>query len=266
MNAKTEKKTKDQKDQMTADLVSKMTPHQKLEFVFSLIATSDKKLPMEDGRLYMMVQERIRLFRLVFGFNVRIDSFPKEINAQHALFECQLWIRVEDGEKGTWEFVQRSHAYQEKNSSVINMTSYVENAETSAIGRCLSFMGASGGDSISSAEDLVLALEDAKAPKQTNTTKGQNSGTRIQRATPASSVNRSAGKAPEKVVPISKETLEAIEAYLSKSNNKALRAITINSLKRLDGGAVTRFEEITETEGQGVLKKFELLEEDPELL
>jgi hypothetical protein len=51
------------------------------------------------------------------------------------------------------------HAFENKNSSNINKTSYVENCETSAIGRALGVLGYGIENSIASAEEVNQAIE-----------------------------------------------------------------------------------------------------------
>jgi len=51
----------------------------------------------------------------------------------------------------------RGHAFEKINSNYINETSHVENAETSAVGRCLAFLGY-GGHEIASADELANAI------------------------------------------------------------------------------------------------------------
>jgi len=57
------------------------------------------------------------------------------------------------------------HAEEFRNSSFINKTSALENASTSALGRCLAAFGLSGSE-FASAEELVNALNNQGATKQ----------------------------------------------------------------------------------------------------
>ena len=60
------------------------------------------------------------------------------------------------------------HAHEDRNSSSINKTSYIENCETSAIGRALGALGIGSDEFISSAEELNNALEAQEVIKQTD--------------------------------------------------------------------------------------------------
>lgn len=50
------------------------------------------------------------------------------------------------------------HAYEKETSSYINKTSYIENCETSAVGRALGFCGIGIDSSIASAEEVANAI------------------------------------------------------------------------------------------------------------
>lgn len=50
------------------------------------------------------------------------------------------------------------HAYEREGSSQINGTSFVENCETSAVGRALGMLGIGSADTLASAEEMVNAL------------------------------------------------------------------------------------------------------------
>ena len=72
-------------------------------------------------------------------------------------------IRNKDG-----NIVSTGYAQEEKTTSFVNETSFVENCETSAVGRALGFLGLGIKDSIASADELVVAIsKQKKATKQT---------------------------------------------------------------------------------------------------
>jgi len=66
-------------------------------------------------------------------------------------------IRNKDG-----NIVSTGYAQEEKTSSFVNETSFVENCETSAVGRALGFLGIGIKDSIASADELVVAISNQK--------------------------------------------------------------------------------------------------------
>lgn len=60
------------------------------------------------------------------------------------------------------------HAYEIQNSSMINKTSYIECAETSAVGRALAFLGFAGVE-IASADEVANAIkQQSQAPAPVN--------------------------------------------------------------------------------------------------
>ena len=57
------------------------------------------------------------------------------------------------------------HAYEKESSSFINKTSYIENCETSAVGRALGMCGFGIDTSVCSAEELTNAINNQKSPQ-----------------------------------------------------------------------------------------------------
>ena len=66
-------------------------------------------------------------------------------------------IRNKDG-----NVVSSGYAQEEKATGFVNETSFVENCETSAVGRALGFLGIGIKDSIASADELVIAISKQK--------------------------------------------------------------------------------------------------------
>lgn len=60
------------------------------------------------------------------------------------------------------------HAFELRSASPVNKTSYLENCETSAVGRALAFLGIGSNGSIASAEEVSAAIEQqtAKEPSK----------------------------------------------------------------------------------------------------
>lgn len=57
------------------------------------------------------------------------------------------------------------HAFETKSASMVNKTSYVENCETSAIGRALGILGIGITESLASAEEVEAAISQQQASK-----------------------------------------------------------------------------------------------------
>lgn len=146
---------------------SKMTPNQKLEKVKELVETSrDGVIIMEDGKAYTKVSERVKRIRQVFGFDIKIVSNVLDFEANRVRVEAQIWIK--QGEE--WELVQTANAYEEKNTSVLNKTSYVEIAETSAVGRALGFLGLFG-DEFASVDEVYSSINNSNSNNSGNVVK-----------------------------------------------------------------------------------------------
>ena len=109
------------------------------------------------GKQYVEVNERIKFFRQekkYDGWGIRTE-FPIIDDTQCL---CLCTITTPDG-----NVVAQGHAHEEKGSSNINKTSYVENCETSAIGRALGILGIGIDTSVASANEV----QDAIAKQQT---------------------------------------------------------------------------------------------------
>lgn len=122
------------------------------------------------GRDYVMVNQRVKAFRMVYP-----DGFIRTsiINWENGVivFKASCGYHSEDGR----EFiVGEGTAYEKENSTFINKTSYIENCETSAVGRALGMAGFGIDASMASAEEMQNALLNQKkqsAPaKQTKQT------------------------------------------------------------------------------------------------
>jgi hypothetical protein len=99
---------------------------------------------------YVEVHERIRGFREMYP----TGSIMTEILTHQdgvVLFKA---VVVVDG-----QIVATGHAYEKEGSTFINKTSYVENCETSAIGRALGAFGIGIDTSVASAEEVANAIK-----------------------------------------------------------------------------------------------------------
>jgi len=108
------------------------------------------------GKQYVEVNERIKFFRQENQYkNWGIHTDFPLLDSEQALCRCS--IVTPDG-----VVVAQGHAHEERSSSNINKTSYVENCETSAIGRALGILGIGIDTSVASANEV----EDAIAKQQ----------------------------------------------------------------------------------------------------
>lgn len=103
------------------------------------------------GKNYVMVNERITYFRE----NFKGWSLTSEI-VNLTEDSCIIKAIVID-DKGVVRAT--GYAQEDKTSSIINKTSFVENCETSAWGRALGCLGIGIQDSIASAEEVDMAIK-----------------------------------------------------------------------------------------------------------
>ena len=104
------------------------------------------------GKQYVEVNERIKFFR-------QEDQYKEwTIATEFPVLEedtcvCKCTIANSQG-----RVIANGHAHEEKGASNINKTSYVENCETSAVGRALAMLGIGIDTSIASANEVEEAI------------------------------------------------------------------------------------------------------------
>ena len=107
------------------------------------------------GKDYAMVPERVTAFRKLFpeGF-IRTQILFND--GTTVLMQATAGYYREDGSEA---ILGSGMAQEVKGRGMVNGTSHIENCETSAVGRCLGFMGLGmGGGGICSAEELANAV------------------------------------------------------------------------------------------------------------
>lgn len=110
------------------------------------------------GKNYAEVAQRVQAFRKLMpeGFiTTEILSLDPDI----------VYMKAEAGfyDKGQKVLLAVGHAFERRDASNINKTSYIENCETSAIGRALGFIGFGSEKSIASAEEVKNAIDTQEA-------------------------------------------------------------------------------------------------------
>lgn len=129
-----------------------MITREQLKEVNSKLPTTDIK-----GKGYIMVKDRVNAFREVCP-NGTIES---EI-IFHKDGEIVMKATVKDGDT----VIATGTAWEKETNSFINRTSYVENCETSAIGRALGFAGFGIDESMASAEEVANAIKNQNKPEE----------------------------------------------------------------------------------------------------
>ena len=120
------------------------------------------------GKQYVEVNERIKFFRQEEEYkNWTISTEFTALDSE----QCVCKAIVADTNQ---RVIATGHAHEERSASHINKTSYVENCETSAIGRALAMMGIGIDTSIASANevnDAIAKQESTPSKKATKTKK-----------------------------------------------------------------------------------------------
>lgn len=118
-----------------------------------LIKTTDIK-----GKEYAEVNQRIKAFRSVYPQGTINTTMLSNENGV-CVFKAQ--VISEDG-----TLLATGTAYEREDSSFINKTSYIENCETSAIGRALGIAGFGIDVSVASAEEVQNAIQNQEPTKE----------------------------------------------------------------------------------------------------
>ena len=105
------------------------------------------------GKEYITVNERIKEFRKLHPNGQILNQVMANADGQ-VMFQCKIIV---DG-----VLVATAHAYEKEGSSFINKTSYIENCETSAVGRALGLFGICIDTSIASADEVSNAVKQQK--------------------------------------------------------------------------------------------------------
>lgn len=102
------------------------------------------------GKDYAEVNQRIKAFRMLFPMGTIKTSLISDDGNR-----CVMVAEVYDEEDG---LLGTGTAFEKADSSFINKTSYIENCETSAVGRALAMCGIGIDVSIASAEEVNNAI------------------------------------------------------------------------------------------------------------
>ena len=105
------------------------------------------------GKQYVEVNERVKAFKSLSEFK----DMSLETEILHLTDDSCVIRAVVRNVEG--RILATGMAQEDKSSSRINQTSYVENCETSAIGRALGFMGIGIDTSIATADEVNMAIK-----------------------------------------------------------------------------------------------------------
>lgn len=128
------------------------------------ICRANETLKFSDikGKNYAEVPQRVKAFRMLYpqGFIIT-DMVSNEGGV--CVFKATAGYYGENGEAYT---LGTGTAYEKENSSYINKTSYIENCETSAVGRALGFLNIGSDTSIASYEEVQNAINNQEQPEK----------------------------------------------------------------------------------------------------
>ena len=116
------------------------------------------------GKEYSEVNQRIKAFRMVYPDGI-IDTQMISNENGVCIFKAQVGY-YEDDIDGCVRWLGTGYAYEKENSSFINKTSYIENCETSAVGRALGMAGFGIDVSVASAEEVANAIANQEMTKE----------------------------------------------------------------------------------------------------
>ena len=109
------------------------------------------------GKEYAEVNQRIKVFRMLYPMGT-IETELIMDDGEKCMFRAL--VSTEEG-----KLLGTGTAYELKSSSFINKTSYIENCETSAVGRALAMCGIGIDVSIASYEEVGNAMENQDKKK-----------------------------------------------------------------------------------------------------
>lgn len=175
------------------------------------VANNGVKFTSVRGKQYAEVNQRILAFWSLFP-NGRIIT-EKRDDGNRCDFLCKVYRDAGDEEPTV-----TGHAYEERKGQV-NSTSYVENCETSAIGRALGLLGIGATNAIASADEVLNAIaqqEASQAPRKPANQKGARN-------------TRQQGKAPQKAPQGRKQVFARIAELKMRCIENGIKEEGINS-------------------------------------
>ena len=105
------------------------------------------------GNQYAAVSQRIKAFRMLFPTGMIATDIVSNENGI-CIIKATVGFLNENGER---QVLGTGTAYEKENSSFINKTSYIENCETSAVGRALGMCGFGIDTDAASADEVQTA-------------------------------------------------------------------------------------------------------------
>lgn len=110
----------------------------------------DKSEGKKVSKKYVTVTARVQAFRKICPAGT-IDTTVCDLDDEHVMIQAKIYDEND-------HLLASGTAEERKDSSQINQKSYVENCETSAVGRALGMLGIGSEENMASAEEMATAL------------------------------------------------------------------------------------------------------------
>lgn len=118
---------------------------------------------------YIPVNERLALFHKDHpNGRVTTELIEHNIESGFVMFKACVYRDREDAEPSA-----TGHAFEERTQGYVNKTSYIENCETSAVGRALALLGYEISKGIASREEMQKVERYEQRPQQQQKPNGQ---------------------------------------------------------------------------------------------
>lgn len=114
------------------------------------ISRTDKQTGKKVTKKYAEVNQRLKAFRMVYPTGTIQTTMIDDVDGI-----CTFKADIYDGDK----LLATGTARENSKSSFINQTNYIENCETSAVGRALGMCGFGVDASLASADEVKNAME-----------------------------------------------------------------------------------------------------------
>jgi len=128
----------------------------------SIVTTAIERKDNKTGNIsrkdYAEVNQRIKAFRMVYPTS---QILTEMVSNQNGVCVFRAYVYGDEG-----NLLATGTAYEKESSSFINKTSYIENCETSAIGRALGIAGFGIDVSVASYEEVANAMENQNKPEE----------------------------------------------------------------------------------------------------
>ena len=113
---------------------------------------ANEGLPTVDvkGKDYVMVVQRVNAFRDICP-NGTIDTNVVDLSDNYCVIQAKIYDEND-------HLLASGTAQEKEGSTFINKTSFIENCETSAVGRALGMLGIGAEKNMASAEEVTTAI------------------------------------------------------------------------------------------------------------